>query len=106
MSTQVIHKSLHRPQLFLGVDRDMAMYTILISIMTAAGGYNLVSLLVGIVFFFVTFRYLRIWAKKDPLLRRVFIRYVRYIRKDVLYSAKPSAFSKPPLNIWKIKKTV
>jgi type IV secretory pathway TrbD component len=104
LSYEPIHKSLHRPQLFLGVDRELAMYTILISVITAAGGYNLISLLAGIVFFLVTMRFLRLWAKKDPMLREVFMRYIRYIRKDVLYSAKPGGFSRPKAFVWKSKK--
>jgi type IV secretory pathway TrbD component len=104
MSLEVIHKSLHRPQLFLGVDRELAMYTILISIITAAGGYNLISLITAIVFFFVSMRYLRLWAKKDPFMRDVFMRYIRYVRKADYYCAKPSAFSKPNPSTWKTKK--
>ncbi|MDR0549483.1 MAG: VirB3 family type IV secretion system protein [Deltaproteobacteria bacterium] len=103
MSQEIIHKSLHRPQLFLGVDRELCMYTILISCVVGICGYNLICITSSIVFFVVAMRYLRLWAKKDPLLRDVFLRYVRYVRKDVLYKSKPGAFSVPPLNQWKIK---
>ena len=103
MSLHHVHKSLHRPHLFLGVDRDLAMYTILISIITAAGGYTLISLIAGVVFLLVSFRFLRVWAKKDPLLRQVFVRYVWYVRRSALWSAKPSAFSRPPSNLWRRK---
>jgi type IV secretory pathway TrbD component len=98
-----IHKSLHRPQLFLGVDRELCMYTILIAVITALGGYSLISLISGIVFFIVSMRYLRLWAKKDPLLRDVFMRYIRYVRRDILYQSRPGAFSTPPAYVWKQK---
>jgi type IV secretory pathway TrbD component len=97
MSLEIIHKSLYRPQLFLGVDRELAMYTILISIIVAAGGYNLISLITGVVFFIVTMRYLRKWSKMDPQLRDVFIRYVSYIRSNVLYQSKSSVYVKAPV---------
>lgn len=104
MSLQIIHKSLHRPQLFLGVDRDLAMYAILISMITALGGYNLVSLAAAAIFFVVAMRYLRRWAKMDPFLRDVFMRYIRHVNRTIYYSAKPSAFSSPPAFIWRRKK--
>jgi type IV secretion system protein VirB3 len=104
MKMDVVHKSLYRPQLFLGVDREMAMYTILISVMTAAGGYNLISLISGIVFFIVTMRYLRKWSKMDPMLRDVFLKYIRYVRKDILYLSRPTIFSRPVIFMYKQKK--
>ncbi|MDR1083365.1 MAG: VirB3 family type IV secretion system protein [Deltaproteobacteria bacterium] len=101
--TADVHKSLHRPQFFLGVDRELCMYTILISFITGFGGYNLTAALAAIVFFFTSMRFLRVWAKKDPLLRDVFIRYIRYVRKQALYPSRPSAFSAPKKYIWKQK---
>jgi type IV secretory pathway TrbD component len=104
MSLEPIHKSLHRPQLFLGVDRDLAMYTILVALITGLGGYSILSLLSALAFLVVAMRFLRIWAKKDPLLRDVFMRYVRYVRVDVLFPAKPGAFSQPRPFVWKARK--
>ena len=101
---QVIHKSLHRPVFFLGVDRELGMSVIFISVITAFGGYNLVALIAAVTFWVVAMRYLRKWTKQDPLIREVFLRHTKYIRQNtVLFLAKPGVFSSGPLNLWRKK---
>jgi type IV secretion system protein VirB3 len=106
VTPEPVRKSLYRSQLFLGVDRELAMSTILISAVTAAGGYNLIALVAGIVFFVVTMRYLRKWSKMDPMMRDVFLRYIRYVRGDILFSSRTSVYSRPLRWVGKQKKLV
>jgi type IV secretory pathway TrbD component len=103
MNHEIIHKSLHRDQLFMGVDRELCMFSILLPFITAFSGMNVSSLIISVAFWFVSIHYLRIWAKKDPKMRDIYLKYYFYIHKSLVYSAKPSVFSKPPLNIWKKK---
>jgi type IV secretory pathway TrbD component len=103
MTYEPIHKSLHRPQFFLGVDRELCMYSILIAVIVAAGGYNLISLFSGIFFWLLSIRYLRLWAKKDPQMRDVFLNYIRFVRLNLLYPSKTSAFYQNFLIDWKKK---
>lgn len=101
---EVVHKSLHRPVLFMGVDRELGMSVILISVVTAFAGQNLVAVISAAVFGVVAMRYLRRWTKTDPLIRDVFLRHVKYTRKKtVLFLAKPGVYSSVPLNLWSRK---
>jgi type IV secretion system protein VirB3 len=104
VTLEVIHKSLHRPVFFLGVDRELGMSVILISVITAFGGYNLVSLIAAVVFWFVAMKYLRKWTKQDPQIREVFSRHLQYTKnKTVLFLARPGVYSSGPLNHWRSK---
>lgn len=105
MITEVIHKSLHRPVLFMGVDRELGMSIILIALITAMGGYSLFAVVASIVFWIVAMHYLRKWTKIDPLLRDVFLRHINlYTKGGDLFLAKAGVFNKPPLYLWKKKK--
>lgn len=104
MSLEVIHKSLHRPVFFLGVDRELGMSVILICFITGFGGYNLISLIAALVFWSVAMHYLRKWTKADPLIREVFLRHHKYIKNGgELFLARPGVFNTGPLYLWRRK---
>lgn len=104
MSLAVIHKSLHRPVFFLGVDRELGMGVILVCFVTAFGGYNLISMIAAAAFWVVAMHYLRKWTKADPLIRDVFLRHLKYVKKSGdLFLARPGVFSTPPLYLWRRK---
>lgn len=104
MSLEVIHKSLHRPVFFLGVDRELGMSVILICFITVFGGYSLVSLVAALVFWSTAMHYLRKWTKKDPMIREVFMRQHKYIKKGgELFLSRPGVFNVGPLYLWRRK---
>jgi Type IV secretory pathway, TrbD component len=104
MNLEVIHKSLHRPVFFMGVDRELGMTALLIAIITAMGGYSLFAVGASVCFWFVSMHYLRKWTKSDALIRDVFLRHIRYINKgSELFLGKPGVFSSGPLYLWKRK---
>lgn len=104
MTYEVIHKSLHRPQFFMGVDRELGMGAILVAVITAMGGYSLFALAASLLFWSVSMKYLRKWTKKDPLIRDVFLRHIRYLKNDELFLGRPGVFNAGPLYLWRRKK--
>lgn len=105
MSLEIIHKSLHRHQFFMGVDRELGMGSILIALITAMGGYSLFALAASVTFWIVAIKYLRMWTKKDPQIRDVFLRHIKYIKKGgELFIGKPGVYSRGPLYLWRRKK--
>lgn len=80
MTTQVIHKSLHRPNLIFGGDREAVMFSFLFAFCIGFGGFTLISAIAGIVFWIGSLMFWRRLAKKDPLYIKVYIRYIRQQR--------------------------
>ncbi len=104
MSRAVIHKSLHRPVFFLGVDRELGMGALLVSLISAFGGYNPVSVIAAALFWSVSMRYLRKWTKTDPMIRDVFLRHLKYVQNGgELFLARPGVYNAGPPYLWKRK---
>ncbi len=78
MQKLAIHKSLLRSHTFLGCDRELCMLLIVISIIIALTNLSKESFVLAILFFLSGFLLLRIMAKSDILLRKIYIRYQRY----------------------------
>lgn len=93
-----IHKSLHRPQQFMGVDRQLCLGSMLLAGIVGLGGFNLLSAACGGLFWIISFVYLKRWAKQDPYLRDV---YLRYIRQRNFYPARPSFARVDPVAAWR-----
>jgi type IV secretion system protein TrbD len=75
-----IHRSLNRPQLLAGADRELALMAGVISAMFIFAIVKIWAVFAGVVFWMVAFHLLRMLAKADPLMRPVFIRYQIYQR--------------------------
>lgn len=73
-----IHRSLHRPQLLAGADRELAIGAGVISAMFIFAIVQLWAVGAGIVFWIIAFAILRRLGKADPLMRLIFIRYQIY----------------------------
>jgi len=71
-------KSINRPMLFMGGERALALYSILVCVMMVIVLLTWYSAIFGIVFFVVALTLLRWMAKADPLMSKVYIRYTRY----------------------------
>lgn len=99
-----IHRSLHRPPLVLGGDREMVMFSALGAILVGLGGFSLLSALCGFLFWLISLHWLRKWGKADPLLCRVYFQNQKYKQK---YLAARSVWSTPSpalKNHWRRKR--
>ena len=72
------HRVLHRPNLFLGGEREPALLTLLVAGGLAVSGMNTVSFLVGAALWFSAIPVLRWMAKADPQMTKIYVRHIRY----------------------------
>lgn len=72
------HRVLHRPNLFLGAEREPALLVLLVAGGLAVSGMNGVSFLVGAALWFSAIPVLRWMAKADPHTTRIYLRHIRY----------------------------
>lgn len=77
MSAAVIHTSLHRPNLFLGGDRELVMFSGLLVILVGFGGFTFYSAAAGIIFWLTALWKIRVVCRRDPLFRKVWLKYAR-----------------------------
>jgi type IV secretion system protein VirB3 len=82
LQTAAIHRSLTRPQLIAGCDRELfIMVTVLAVFLIIPGGVmseSLFNVLFGIGLFFCGLFFLSWMAKKDSSMRMVFVRSLGY----------------------------
>jgi type IV secretion system protein VirB3 len=72
------HRVLHRPNLFLGGEREPALLTLIVAGGLAVSGMNTVSFLVGAALWFTAIPLLRWMAKADPHMSKIYLRHIRY----------------------------
>jgi type IV secretion system protein TrbD len=72
------HRVLHRPALFLGGERELALMTLIIAGGLAVSGMNLVSFAVGGCLWFCSIPVFRWMAKSDPHMTKLYIRQLKY----------------------------
>lgn len=82
-----IHQSLHRHNLVLGAERELAMSSALIALLVGAGGMTLVSAAAAFLFWLTAIFILRRMARADPLMSKV---WMRHVKQQDFYSAKAS----------------
>ena len=73
-----IHRSLSRPNLLMGADRELVMMTGLAAAVLIFVVLTIYSALAGIVIWFLVIGALRLMAKSDPLMRQVYLRHIGY----------------------------
>ena len=94
-----IHRSLNRPSLILGGERELVLMTMLFAAMICFTASSWVQLVVGVVFWLVVHTFLVEMAKNDPLMSKVYQRHVKY---RAHYPAHAGMFSEPPqIQKWK-----
>ncbi len=81
----ILHRALHRPNLLLGGERELVMFTLLISGGLVATALNVPALIVGGLVWGLSVGLLRRMAKADPQLSSVYRRQLRY---GVFYPAR------------------
>lgn len=73
-----IHRALSRPNLLMGADREMVLLTGLAAVILIFVVLTIYSALFGVVVWIAIVGLLRMMAKSDPLMRRVYVRHISY----------------------------
>lgn len=73
-----IHRALSRPNLLMGADRELLLLTGLAAVILIFVVLTVYSALIGIAVWIVIAGVLRMMAKADPLVRKVYIRHISY----------------------------
>lgn len=73
-----IHRALSRPNMLLGADRELVLLTGLAAAILIFVVLTVYSALVGIAIWIVVVAALRMMAKADPMMRRVYARHIGY----------------------------
>ncbi|MFG1466402.1 conjugal transfer protein TrbD [Xanthobacter sp. DSM 24535] len=73
-----IHRALSRPNLLMGADRELVLLTGLASAILIFVVLTWYAALFGLVIWLVAVAALRMMAKADPLMRRVYVRHIGY----------------------------
>ncbi|MBW9118380.1 conjugal transfer protein TrbD [Rhizobium cauense] len=73
-----IHRALSRPNLLMGADRELMLVTGLAAVILIFVVLTVYSAVFGLAVWVVIAGVLRIIAKADPLMRRVYIRHIAY----------------------------
>ncbi len=75
MRSVVIHRSLNRKVLVMGGDRELVMVSALISLILGVGGMTVLSGVAALCFWVSSLFIFQKLAKKDPLMRQVWLRH-------------------------------
>ncbi|ACM31036.1 conjugal transfer protein TrbD [Agrobacterium rhizogenes] len=73
-----IHRALSRPNLLMGADRELVLLTGLAAVILIFVVLTWYAALFGLAIWLVAVAALRMMAKADPLMRRVYLRHVSY----------------------------
>lgn len=73
-----IHRALSRPNLLMGADRELVLVAGLGAVILIFVVLTWYAALTGLAFWTVTVGLLRMMAKADPLMRRVYLRHIAY----------------------------
>ena len=84
-----IHSAVNKPNLFLGGDREMVMFTGLVAAALVFMAQEWYALIFGVSLWVVALYLLRLMAKADPHLRRIYLRHRRY---RAFYPARSTPF--------------
>ena len=75
-----IHRAGIRPHLFLGGDRELVLFSGLLTAALTVTSFQWASIITGVVLWTVALFLLRRMAKADPLMRQVYQRQLLYGR--------------------------
>jgi len=73
-----IHRALSRPNLLLGADRELVLLTGLAAIILIFVVLTIYSTLIGVALWMLIVGALRVMAKADPMMRRIYFRHITY----------------------------
>lgn len=89
-----IHRSLHRPLLLLGGDREFVGLAGFVAFLVAAGGYSIPACVCAAVIWLFCLGWLQRLAKVDPLMCRVYLKNLPYKKR---YQASGTVWGHKPL---------
>ena len=78
LARSMIHRALSRPNLLMGADRELVLVTGLATVILIFVVLTWFSALLGIAIWIAVVGALRMMAKADPMMRRVYIRHIAY----------------------------
>jgi type IV secretion system protein VirB3 len=78
LSRSRIHRALSRPNLLFGADRELVLVTGLAAVILIFVVLTWYAALFGIALWIVVVAALRMMAKADPMMRRVYARHIGY----------------------------
>lgn len=78
LQTNRIHRALSRPNLLMGADRELVLVTGLAAIILIFVVLTVYSVLIGIAIWAAILGLLRRMGKADPMMRRIYLRHLRY----------------------------
>ncbi|EJN06766.1 conjugal transfer protein TrbD [Phyllobacterium sp. YR531] len=73
-----IHRALSRPNLMMGADRELVLLTGLASVILIFVVLTWYAALFGVAIWLIAVAALRMMAKADPLMRKVYVRHIQY----------------------------
>ncbi len=73
-----LHKFSFRPNLVMGCDRELIMFSGLMAFSLAFTAMSLLAAIYGACLWIVSLFFLRLMAKADPKMRHVYLRHIRY----------------------------
>lgn len=88
-----IHRSLNRPNLILGGERELVLMTMLIGALIAFTASSWMQVGIGAAFWVFLHALLVEMAKHDPVMSKIYLRHVRY---KSYYPARSGLFADAP----------
>lgn len=73
-----LHRALHRPTLIAGGERELVLVTGLMAGGVAVTALNLPAVIVGVLVWGINLYFLRLMAKSDPEMSKVYLRSIKY----------------------------
>lgn len=86
-----IHRSLHRPDLLAGAERELMLMLILIMAVLIVVAQTWLTTVLAIVLWILGTMGLRMMAKADPYLSKLYLRHIKYKN---YYPARSTPFTK------------
>jgi type IV secretion system protein TrbD len=74
----ILHRVLHRPNLLFGGERDLVLTTAIVCIGVGGSAVNLVAVAISLGVWTLCIGLLRMMAKADPQMSKVYLRYLKY----------------------------
>ncbi len=89
LRTIPIRRSGNRPSVFMGGDRELVMFSGLLSAILIFAAQDWLAAIAGIAIWFLSLKGLRLMAKSDPFMRAIYLRQRHY---QSYYPARSTPF--------------
>lgn len=84
-----INPALCRPDHIWGVERELVLMSMLIVVMFIALAFEIKLTIFALLFWTLTYQGLRMMAKADPIMSKIYVRHVNY---SAFYAAQSTPF--------------